>query len=104
MTILDPYNWLKGELVLLLARITPQCKEIKFMISESMDRTLPLRQRLVVWLHKKACVCCRRYSRYLQFIRDNVREFPNHINESSNELLSLDAKERIKKALHEWRK
>ena len=68
------------------------------MMSEAMDRRLPLRQRLAIRLHRLICVLCDRYYRQLHLIHDAC-EFHLHLDDKSTEALSTDAKDRIKQAM-----
>lgn len=52
-----------------LARITPACSDITRLVSESMDRTLPVSTRIKLRLHLMICTACAEYRRQLQQIR-----------------------------------
>ena len=78
------------------------CKDTTLLISESMDRTLPLGRRLAKRLHLLMCVLCARYERQLFMMREVLQragadEDPLGPDEIT---LSPEAKERIKKALN----
>ena len=78
------------------------CKEITRLVSESLDRPLPLRQRVAVRLHILFCKLCDRYRRHLFFIRDALRRHPERLEGHegpSSRLLSPEARERIKHRL-----
>ena len=78
------------------------CEEVTRLVSESLDRQLPLRQRLAVRMHFLFCEACTRYEKQLLFIRKLVRHFPADIEDttpSSAPALSLEARERIKRSL-----
>ena len=49
------------------------CKDVTRLISESMDRSLPLGKRVGVRLHLLICKFCVRYERQLLLIRETVR-------------------------------
>ena len=74
------------------------CKEAAWLISESMDRDLPLMQRLGIRAHLLMCKHCTRYRRQLLFIRDAIQHYLDQIeNEESLPPVSLspEALERI---------
>src|SRR4030067_30317 len=49
------------------------CKAVTQLISESMDRSLPLGKRIGVRIHLLMCLFCARYERQLLLIRETVR-------------------------------
>ncbi len=70
------------------------------MVSESMDRQLPLRKRLTVYLHRLICVWCDRYYRQLHLMRDRSKKVHLHLDDVPNEELTPGAKAKIKRAMH----
>jgi Putative zinc-finger len=78
------------------------CKDVTRLLSESMDRSLPLGKRVGVRLHLLICKFCARYERQLLLIRETVRRLvaaEDRPGESPGETLSAEARERIRKAL-----
>jgi hypothetical protein len=78
------------------------CKDVTQLISESMDRSLPLRKRIGVRVHLLICKFCARYERQLLIIRDTVRRLVATEETAGGplgETLSEEAKERIRKSL-----
>jgi hypothetical protein len=74
------------------------CKDVTRLVSESMDRSLPLGKRIGVRLHLLVCKFCARYERQLLLIRDTVRHLAATVEtpgESFGETLSVEARERI---------
>jgi hypothetical protein len=57
----------------LIARLTRPCTGITRLVSESMDRTLPLCARLELRLHLLICSGCAEYRRQLYLIRRTMR-------------------------------
>jgi hypothetical protein len=45
-----------------------KCKDISIEATEYLERSMPLRRRLLVWYHLLICVHCRRYIRQLRVI------------------------------------
>ena len=68
------------------------------MISESMDRKLPLFQRMGIRLHLMMCEFCSRYRKQLLFIRQTLRSghAPSD-SDCTSSGLSAEARKRIKK-------
>ena len=78
------------------------CKEITRLVSESLDRSLPFRQRIAVWWHLRLCQLCNRFRRQLLFLRAAVRRHPERLEYPDSPCpppLSPEARERIKRAL-----
>ena len=46
------------------------CKEVSRLISESLDRKLPLHHRLAVRVHLRYCKFCSRYQKQIIFMRN----------------------------------
>jgi hypothetical protein len=80
----------------------PSCEEVTRLVSESLDRPLPLRKRIGLRLHFTICVLCRRYGKQLRFITDAVRSHPERVDgheQTGTPTLSAEAHERMKRAL-----
>jgi hypothetical protein len=56
--------------------LMPTCKEVHRLVSEAMDRDLPLTQRLRVRLHLLICTACSRFERQMALLRSALRSFP----------------------------
>jgi hypothetical protein len=72
------------------------------MVSESMDRDLPFRQRCSLRLHLLMCSLCSRFRRQILFLRDATHSFGEATAEGellANVRLSPEARARIKHAL-----
>jgi hypothetical protein len=78
------------------------CEEAARLMSESLDRKLPLRLRMALRMHLLMCKLCPRFWRQLQFLRNATGRF---VKEAETEVLfpfeslSMDARERIKRAV-----
>ncbi|MFQ5991750.1 MAG: zf-HC2 domain-containing protein [Nitrospiraceae bacterium] len=80
----------------------PSCEEVTRLVSESLDRPLPLRKRIGLRVHYFICVLCRRYGEQLHFIRDAVRSYPERVEGQEPHdapTLNPEARERMKCAL-----
>jgi hypothetical protein len=79
------------------------CQKVSMMVSESMDRNLPLHQRLFIAIHLLMCKHCHRFKKQLQILRhaagfddiheDVVDRFPS---------LSTETREQIKQAMRDF--
>ncbi|HYE13022.1 MAG TPA: hypothetical protein VD968_01120 [Pyrinomonadaceae bacterium] len=85
-----------------LLRRLPACKEMVRVMSESMERPLTPRERVMLKLHLWVCAWCVWYLEQLRLLRESLRaraaraeaEGPPGVS------LSAEARERIKSALH----
>ena len=93
------YDKLKHSIRFWLLRTLPTCQQTVETISQSMERSLTLRERINIKLHLWICVWCQWYMEHLQLIRETARakgvEPPDLI--ASN--LSNEARERIRRRL-----
>jgi len=79
-----------------------RCREISKLVSESMERQLPFRQRMHVWMHLAMCRLCWGFSRQIRLLRRAARENPERLAPDATDpesRLSEEARERIKAAL-----
>lgn len=83
----------------LLARITPPCRDVTRIVSESMDRTLPLSTRIQLQLHYWICQACARYRRQLLVLRQAARRSASETHAQADAQLSSVAKAQLKEAL-----
>ena len=76
------------------------CKKTAFLVGESLERILVLRERIVMKLHLLMCRDCRNYLANLKFMR-MVFQKKEKFDEKEETYDSLDpkARERIKNAL-----
>jgi hypothetical protein len=91
-----------GPLVGWLIRITPTCKEMTRLLSESMDHPLPFSTKLKMRLHFLICKWCERYGTQLLFLRQAFRRHPDKIDElmgAASPGLSPEAKARLEQAI-----
>ena len=72
------------------------CKDISKLISESLDRKLPLRKRIGVKFHLMMCSLCRTYNRQMLALRSTLQRASDAV---PPERLSDEARGRIKKSL-----
>jgi hypothetical protein len=95
MAVFKPNGWPTTKVFTWIRKITPPCKDITRLLSQSIDRRLPMYRRLGVWLHFTVCESCLRYANHLAFIRQVSRSMAEHLVEMSPASLPEAAKERI---------
>ena len=100
-SVLARRNWWQTTLVKFIGKHTPKCREMVWILSQSMDEPLPVMMRIKKRLHFLICCWCQRYEEQLRYMRDTARQFPEHADEASDAPLSAEARERIKKLLAE---
>ena len=85
-----------------LLRRLPACKQTVEIISQSMERPLSVRERVLLKLHLWVCMWCLWYMEHLQLMRDalRVQETENDDRDvSTTTRLSDEARERIRRSL-----
>ena len=92
------FEKLKRETTFWLGRRLPTCVEITELLSQSMDRSLTLRERVRLRMHFLICDPCSLYQKGLRFLSLTMQGRAAHEVETS-EGLSLEARERMKKLL-----
>jgi hypothetical protein len=78
------------------------CKEVSRLVSESLDRKLPLWQRIQMRLHLLMCRFCSRFRKQTLFLRGAARRYLMAVEETeavSGTVLSSEARDRIKRSL-----
>ena len=94
-------NWFSRKMVNLISATTPRCTEVTRILSQGMDKPLPLTTRLNLRFHYLMCSFCERYEKQLHYMRKTARSFPECVGDTSIEKLPDDAKERLKRALRD---
>ncbi len=85
-----------------MSRLLPNCREMARLLSDSMDRSLPLHVRIRMYLHLRICGLCTQYKRQLQLIRDLFKTAPDDLIDSrqpAKPCLSVEARTRIQRAI-----
>ena len=78
MEILKPNSWLVARLITFVETITPSCKDMGHLLSQSMDDRLPLRRRLAVRIHLTICNRCALIAKHLALLRQVSRLIVEH--------------------------
>ena len=102
-SVLARRSWWQTRLVIFIGKHTPKCNEMVRILSQSMDKPLPLSMRIKKRIHYLICCWCQRYEEHLHYLRTTARSFPDHADESSNAPLPDNAKARWKQALRSGR-
>jgi len=76
------------------------CQDISKKVSQSMDRTLPTHERMMIMFHLWMCKYCKRFKSQLLILRNAIRqeELPGK-DEDGSSSLPQEASVRIKHAL-----
>lgn len=96
------YEKLKHAIRFWLLRRLPSCRQTVAVISQSMERPLSLRERVLLKLHLWICVWCLWYLEHLQTMRNSLRARSGKYQGgglSSTPELSDEARERLKRRL-----
>ena len=78
------------------------CKEISYLVSESLDHKLPFWQRIQVRMHLFMCRFCARFRRQTLFLKDAARHYLLAVEKTeavTSDGLSPEARDRIKRSL-----
>ncbi len=78
------------------------CKEVSHWVSESLDRQLPLWQRIQLRFHLFMCRFCSRFRKQVLFLRDAAHHYLSASQKTETAPgsgLSPEARNRIKQSL-----
>jgi len=76
------------------------CKKVTQMVSESLDRKLPLHQRMGIRIHLFMCKFCSRYRKQLLILREIMHLQERYVEDTkSSPSLRPEARERIRRFL-----
>ena len=71
------------------------CKQASQLISQSLDRSLTLRERLSLKLHLFICKYCKQFSQHMQTIRVALKQMTSSIESNDSIEMPSAAKSRI---------
>ena len=71
------------------------CKQTSQLISQSLDRSLTLRERLSLKLHLLICKYCKQFSQHMQTIRVALKQMISSIESNDSIEMPSEAKSRI---------
>jgi hypothetical protein len=76
------------------------CKKVTQLLSESLDRNLPLYQRMGMRIHLMMCKFCSRYKEQLLFLRKTAHLYSKSSEDSNLSIqLSPEVGKRIKESM-----
>ncbi len=78
------------------------CKEAAQLLSDSLDRKLPLRQRIALRIHLLMCKLCPRFREQILFLKETLNQFRLEGEGErllASDSLSAEARERIQRAI-----
>jgi hypothetical protein len=78
------------------------CREAAQLLSDSLDRELPLRQRIALRIHLFMCKLCPRFRNQILFLKETLNQYRlEGVRERllTSESLSAEARERIQRAI-----
>ncbi len=92
--------WIRWKFVLLLAALTPTCREVARRASPAHEQPLGRWTRLRLAVHLRICDGCERYLRQLDVLHRAAARSGETLPEVGNaSRLAAEAKERIKQRL-----
>ena len=71
------------------------CKQTSQLISQSLDRSLTLRERFALRLHLLVCKYCKQFSQHLQTMRVALKQMTSSIESNDGIEMPSAAKSRI---------
>ena len=71
------------------------CKQTSQLVSQSLDRSLTLRERFALRLHLLICKYCKQFSQHMQTIRVALKQMTSSIESNDGITMPSAAKSRI---------
>ena len=78
------------------------CRAVTQIVSEAMDRPLPLRRQLWMWIHLMMCGRCAAFRKQIWLLRSAAAAQPPDEKTAEKDVprLSEDARSRLKTIIH----
>ncbi|QXD28030.1 hypothetical protein GA003_18835 [Opitutia bacterium ISCC 52] len=92
---------MKGLFTKMMSGLTPSCKDMSRLCSESLDRKLTLGERIRMCMHGWICSWCIDYSDQVQKVNHTVKDEGESLAELKGDRLSEDCKARMRALLEE---
>lgn len=93
-------SWLKWRWILLLAALTPPCRQVARLASRGYEQPLGRWTRLRLRVHLTICDVCERYLRQLDVLHEAAGQLGERFPERGNGVrLAAEAKNRLKARL-----
>jgi hypothetical protein len=101
MTVRGLFNTVRHEIRYWFLRKLPTCRAMMPLMSESLERRLTVRERMVLRLHLAVCIWCEWYLEKLHELRSlsRARGEVRDAEPARSTTLSTEARERIKRRL-----
>ena len=77
------------------------CQQASWVISQSQDRHLTLRERFSMWLHHTMCGACRQFVAQLRLLRTALQQQSRREEQDESVKLSDSARDAIREKLHQ---
>jgi hypothetical protein len=94
---MDLVHSIKARCVLAIWKMTPNCKEMTRLASQTIDSPPTVRLWLKTRMHFLICAWCERYWRQLRFLHENASRLQT--DAVADQTLSPSARDRIKHAI-----
>jgi len=75
------------------------CKQASQLISQSLDRSLSLRERIALRFHTYICEACRRFGQHLNTLRVALKRMSANVENDTNITMPSETKTRIAKSI-----
>jgi hypothetical protein len=75
------------------------CRHASQLLSQSMDRRLSFRQRMMLRFHLMMCDACTQFSRQLRVLRSAIGQLGRRMAHDESQALPTQARERIAAAV-----
>lgn len=93
-------HWLKWRSIVLLAALTPSCRQVARLASRGFEHPLSPWVRLRIRLHLSLCDACERYLRQLDVLHEAAGQLGEKLPGLGTEVrLAAEARERLKARL-----
>ncbi len=96
------FEKIKQRYMFWLLRLLPNCDQTTRLMSDAMDRSLSLKQRILMGLHLHVCDWCKQYRNQIALLRQVFRRSATEEKEEDvfpDASLSSEAKKRIKRSI-----
>jgi hypothetical protein len=71
------------------------CKQASRLVSQSLERKLPYRERFALFLHLRVCDACKLFFRQLRLLRQAMQRLGRNVEQDTQIVLSDEARKRI---------
>ncbi len=99
----DHFDRLRSAVTYWFARRLSVCREVTPMLGESLDRSISIREKIVLLIHLITCKACRQYLKQIKFISTamSTQEERLHGDHDSRVCVHLDTRSSCNSCLRE---